>query len=120
MTDKEAKIADVYHVSRVAVVDSSDLKAGRPMICVAELPFDAAIWRAMPRLTHGHTEDDLPSDANSALRLSKPGWWTWRFIHAVKKSLTGGYDCSFKGQMEEPEKTRVLDHYRGRPKPTAK
>ena len=120
MPDNEAKIADVYHVRRAAVVDSSDPKAGRPMICVAELPLDTAIWRAMPRLTHGQTDDDLPSDANSALRLSEPGWWSRRFIHSVRKSLTGGHDCSFKGHMEEPEKTRVLDHYRQRPRPAAK
>lgn len=120
MPDKEAKIGDVYYVHRVAVVETRDPKPARPMVCVAELRLDPAIWRAMPRLTHGNTEDDLPSPADASLRLSKPGWWTWRFIHAVKKADTGGLDCSFSGSMGDLEKNRVLDHYRGRPKPSSK
>lgn len=114
--DNEAKRGDVYHVSRVAITKTRDPKPGRPVVCVAELPDDIAVWRGMPRLTHGQTDVDLPSDPDPQLGLSKRGWWTWRFVHAVKKSATGKQDCSFKGSLKDPEKSRVLNHYMDRHK----
>lgn len=116
MPNDDAKRGDVYLVHRVAIPASTDPKSARPMACVAERPQDPVAWTAMPRLTHGQTAEDLPSDPEPGLHLSDAGWWTWRFLHSVRKAVTGKYDCRFRGTLEDPEKSRVLNHYRNRPR----
>lgn len=116
MGDERAELGDVYLVRRAATLDGLDPRSARPMVCVAEWPQDPVAWNGMPRLTHGQTADDLSSEPDPRLGLSAAGWWTWRFLHGVRKSVTGRYDCRFRGSLEDPEKTRVLDHYRQRPK----
>lgn len=115
MPDISAERGDIYQVDRVAVVShTSDPKPSRPMVCVAELPFDPIGWKAMPRLTSGGNATDLRSEADPSIGLSKPGWWTYRFLHTVSKERTGKTDCRFKGALQDPERSRVLAFYMSR------
>lgn len=117
MPDYNAKRGDIYLVHRVAISSSNrDPKPKRPMVCVAERPRDDFAWQAMPRLTSNPAENDLSSEPDDNLGLSKPGWWSWRYLHSVRKRVTGKADCRYKGTLLEPEHSRVLDHYKNRPK----
>lgn len=86
------------------------------MVCVAERPQDSYVWQAMSRTTTAQDEAvDLHSPANSALGLSKEGWWSYRFLRSVKKRWTGyPGQCEFLASLPEPLRTEVLDHYRNR------
>lgn len=117
MPDLVAERGDIYLVKRNAVSSPNrDLKPARPMVCVAELPTDPHGWRAMARITTWESDEDLSSEADDKLGLSEDGWWTWRYLHTVRKNVTGKLDCGYKGTLLDPERTRVLTHYKNRPR----
>lgn len=119
MPGGDAKRGDVYLVDKTATLDQADTRDAHPMVCVAEMPVDPAVWKGMPRVTTGAQPEDLPSPRRSDLPFTLDGYWTFRFIRAVKKPLTGHPAlCPFKGTLPEPLRTEVLAHYKSRPRPT--
>jgi hypothetical protein len=87
------------------------------MVCVAELPADS-VWRAMARITTGGRDSDLLSPQDLSLKLTRDGWWSYRFIRSVKKRWTGHAGlCDYLATLPEPLRSQVLDHYRNRPRP---
>lgn len=117
MPNQEAKRGDVYRVHRSATVEQDDLRAAHPMVCVAEQPRDPAAWKGMARVSTGAQPEDLESPQRADLPFTKDGHWTYRYLRAVKKSLTGDRGlCPFQVTLPEPLRTEVLDHYKNRPR----
>lgn len=116
MPGGSAQRGDIYEVHRNATREF-DQKVRRRVVCVAELP-DESTWRAMARITTANQPGDLPSPQQNELKLTRPGWWTTRFIRAVRKDLTGRSGvCDYKSTLPEPLRTAVLAHYMNRPRP---
>lgn len=112
-----AKRGDVYRVDKRATVDEDDTRQAHPLVCVSEMPADPSAWKGMPRVTTGARPGDLPSPQRSDLPFTLDGHWTFRFVRAVKKPLTGHSElCPFVVTLPEPLKTEVLDHYKARPR----
>jgi hypothetical protein len=115
---KDVKRGDVYLVHRSATVEGDDVRDAHPMVCVAEQPMDPAAWKGMARVSTGGRPEDLPSPQQPDLPFTKDGYWTYRYIRSVKKSLTGHPSlCPFKVALPEPPRDQVLDHYKNRPRP---
>jgi hypothetical protein len=113
----DAKRGDVYRVNRAATADGNDTRSEHPMVCVAELPQDLDVWKGMPRITTGAHSGDLPSEQRADLPFTRNGYWTYRYIRAVKKPMTGHETlCPFMVTLPEPLRTEVLDHYKNRPR----
>lgn len=71
----------------------------------------------MPRVSTSAAEDDLASPQRPDLPFTRDGYWTYRFIRSVKKSVTGDHNlCPFMVTLPEPIRTEVLDHYKNRPR----
>jgi hypothetical protein len=121
MPGSTAERGDIYNVV-VSVTLQSDKKAtARRMVCVAEQPSDQLAWRAMARTTSaGDPAVDLFSPADSSTGLTLDGWWSYRFLRSVKKRWTGvAGQCDYLATLSDPMRTKVLDHYKNRPKPVA-
>lgn len=117
MPGADASRGDLYKVHRDATKEGDAKPDPRRMVCVAELPGDT-VWRAMARSTTDYVNGDLVSPENAALGLTKPGWWSHRFIRSVKKRWTGDPTlCDFLCTLPDPLRTEVLDHYKNRPRP---
>jgi hypothetical protein len=112
-----AKRGDVYRATPQVVIGGDAHDGPRPMVCVAELPTDDFVWRAMSRTTSAFDSSvDLFSRADAGLGLSKDGWWSVRYLRSVKKRWTGhATECPFVATLPEPLKTDVLNHYKRRP-----
>jgi hypothetical protein len=117
MPDANAARGDVYNVHPHATMETDPKPTPRRMVCVAELPQDT-VWRAMARITSGAGTLDLHSPADAALRLTREGWWSYRFIRSVKKRWTGYSGlCDYLVTLPESLRKQVLDHYMSRPRP---
>lgn len=117
MPGTNAQRGDLYNVSRRATFEGDTKDGLRRMVCVAEQPQDPYVWTAMARTTTGGDPTiDLHSPERQDLRLTKEGWWSYRFIRAVRKRMTGdpAY-CAFLLTLPEPLRTEVLNHYKQRP-----
>jgi len=115
MPGSTAQNGDVYRVHRDATVDRDDTRDAHPMVCVSFSPHDPVAWKGLPRTTTGAVAGDLPSPQHPSLPFTKDGHWTLRFVRSVRKDLTGHHElCPFMATLPEPERTAVLELYRGR------
>lgn len=115
MPGTTAQNGDVYLVHRNATIDGNDTREAHPIACVAFSPHDPVAWKGIPRTTTGAAEGDLPSPAHPSLPFTHDGHWTLRFVRSVRKDLTGDDEfCPFMVTLPEPERTAVLEFYRGR------
>lgn len=121
MPGNDAKRGDIYRATPQVVIGGDAHDGPRPMVCVAELPTDDLVWRAMSRTTSAFDSSvDLFSGADASLGLTKDGWWSFRYLRSVKKKWTGHpTECPYVATLVEPLKTEVLNHYKGRPGPVA-
>lgn len=118
MPGSAAKRGDIYNVAASALMTRDFKPQPRRMVCVSEQPQDALAWKAMSRTTTaGKPGVDLFSPADSTLSLTLDGWWSWRFLRAVKKRYTGDpHQCAYLATMVDPLRKAVLDHYMNRPR----
>jgi hypothetical protein len=117
MPDSVAKRGDIYNVAASVVMTREFKPQPRRMVCVAEQPKDQLAWKAMSRTTTaGKPDVDLFSPADQTLHLTVDGWWSWRFLRAVKKRYTGdAAECAYLATMTNPLLNTVMDHYMSRP-----
>lgn len=119
MPNRDAKFGDAYWVTADATAHPTRVgRQARPMACVAELPNDTA-WRGLPRVSSDVKPGDVPSRPMPeihATRLDRPGWWTPRYIHPVRKSETGiAHRCEYLGHLPRDEEQAARTAYRNRP-----
>lgn len=116
MPGSTAQRGDIYLPRHTAITVGDTHSTPRRVVCVAELPSDPEVWRAMSRTTTAYDASiDLFSPADSTLGLTKDGWWSHRFIRSIRKRLTGHpHDCAYLATIPEPLKSTVLDHYKNR------
>lgn len=115
MPGTSAKRGDIYNVRATATFEGDAHVTPRRMVCVAELPMDQMVWKAMSRTTTAGADGDLVSPANAAVGLTKDGWWSLRFLRSVKKRWTGHPDeCPYLATLTDPLLSEVMDHYRFR------
>jgi hypothetical protein len=118
MPGADAKRGDIYNVHPDATLQGDAHPTPRPMVCVAELPTNGYIWRAMSRTTSVGNGEDLISPADTSLGLTEDGWWTYRYLRSVKKRWTGDPTwCAFKATLTEPLLSAVMAHYMSRNNP---
>lgn len=115
-----AENGDVYRVHREATVDQDDTKHAHPMVCVSFSPHDPIAWKGLPRTTSAELPTDLFSPQRGGLPFTKDGYWTLRFIRAVRKDKTGHTNlCPFMISLPASDRDAVLAFYRNRDKPSA-
>ncbi|WP_156527319.1 hypothetical protein [Gordonia sp. 852002-51296_SCH5728562-b] len=116
MPGTEAKFADLYQVTKAAVLHPSRLgKATRPLACMAERR-DDTVWTGLPRVTSGTRDSDARDSAPMPeLGLEKHGWWTARYVHPVFKERTGipGV-CDYLGKLPKDQLPDVKEVFRNR------
>lgn len=113
-----AKRGDIYNVAATGLMSPDPKPQPRRMVCVAEQPLDGLAWKAMSRTTTaGDASADLFSPADASLGLTEDGWWSHRFLRAVKKRYTGDpAHCAYLSTLTDPLLKTVMDHYMSRPK----
>lgn len=118
MAGSAAERGDIYNVHPDASVGGDSKATPRRMVCVAENRLDPYAWKAMARTTTAPDKSiDLFSPERQDLGLTKDGWWSHRFLRAVKKKWTGHATlCAYLSTLPEPLRTDVLGHYMKRPK----
>lgn len=117
MPDSKPDNGDVYYVFRNTTTKPISVgKRSRPMACVAKRKPDSETWKAMARSsTDGRPRDgDVSSPAQTALQLDKDGHWSLRWLHDVLREKTGTPACEFRGELNEPERSQLLELYRNR------
>lgn len=120
MPGSTADNGDVYRVHRDATLDGTDTKVAHPIACVSHSPHDPVAWKGLPRISSTSMPGDLPSTTSSSMPFTRDGHWTVRFIRSVRKDLTGDAEfCPFLVTLVEPERSAVIELYRGRNKPGA-